>query len=424
MKNHGSEQAADVGPRLRSSVRLPWLCTVLTLLLLAGAAFAALDRTVSTSAVPSAVLGSQEHLTSEYAQLLAEQLTQDGQYAAEVAGQLDASPDLNQASYFSGLSGRTHPWAVAPGFDKSTLSGPYVYTRHTGPDRTVVRTESGTQVAVFTDGARTVCFTGPSRTFAEPTSTTSTITLDSWVRLAPKRWSEGAQDGSWFHSWFQDQVGSGEPDLFGVYSQYSAGAPDKVNSQGVRYAGAAKFGVLTSAEGYQNPLGDRDDRADFYDYLGVEYDFPDGTGKPHSVWYGDLDCSGLVRILYGYRMGYPMLLGDGSSSNTDTLPRHSWSIAANGPGPWLFGQGATTRPTSADLAMLQAGDLLFFAEGSDKGEVDHCGIYFGADQYGRARFISCRMGSNGPTFGDDLGMSVVGAGTGIYSVDFRGARRI
>ena len=108
-----SEQGADAGSRLRSSVRLPWLCTVLTLLLLAGAAFAALDRTVSTSAVPSAVLGSQEHLTSEYAQALAEQLTRDGQYAAEVAGQLDASPDLNQASYFSGLTGAAAPVELA-----------------------------------------------------------------------------------------------------------------------------------------------------------------------------------------------------------------------------------------------------------------------------------------------------------------------
>ena len=105
------EQAGPAVLRLRSSVRLPWLCTGLTLLLLSGAAFVALDRPVSTGAVPAAVLGSQTHLTEEYAQGLAEQYARDGQYAAEVGGQLDASPDINQSSYFSGLVGRPHPWS-------------------------------------------------------------------------------------------------------------------------------------------------------------------------------------------------------------------------------------------------------------------------------------------------------------------------
>ena len=312
---------------------------------------------------------------------------------------------------------------VSSGFDDSALAGPYAYSRESGPDRTVVRTESGTQVAVFTDGARTVCFSGASRGFTEPSTTTSTVTTDSWVRVAPKRWSEGAQDDAWFHGWFQQQIGSTEPDLFGLYAEYAAGAPNKVNGQGVRYAGQARFGELTASDGYQNPLGDRDDRADFYDYLGVDFDFPDGTGKPHSAWYGDLDCSGLVRILFGYRMGYPMYLGDGSSSSVGTLPRHSWSLAANGPGVWLFGEGASSAPEQGELSRLQPGDLLFFAEGSAKSTVDHCGIYFGADQYGRRRFLSSRMGANGPTFGDADGMSVIG-GTGIYSADFRGARRV
>jgi hypothetical protein len=312
---------------------------------------------------------------------------------------------------------------MAPGFDASTLAGPYVYSRLSGPDRTVVSTQSGTQVAVLTDDARAVCFSGPTRTFAEPSTTTATVTTDDWVRLSPVRWSYGDEQSAWFQSWFPDQVGSTEPDLFGLYSEYSAGAPDKVNSDGVRYAGQAQFGVLTSSGGYQNPLGDRDDRADFYDYLGTGYDFPDGVGKPNSEWYGDLDCSGLVRILYGYRMGYPMFLGDGSNSNEDTLPRHSWSIAANGPGPFLFGQGSSARPDNGNLELLQPGDVLFFAEGSVKSEVDHCGIYFGTDQNGNYRFLSSRMGANGPTFGDAAGLSVIG-GSGIYSVDFRGARRI
>lgn len=104
------EHTGAVVLRLRSSVRLPWLCTGLTLLLLSLAAFVALDRPVSTSAVPAAVLGSQTHLTEEYAQALAEQYDRDLIYATEVVGQLDASPDINQSSYFTGLAGRTHPW--------------------------------------------------------------------------------------------------------------------------------------------------------------------------------------------------------------------------------------------------------------------------------------------------------------------------
>lgn len=299
----------------------------------------------------------------------------------------------------------------------------YVYQRQNGPDRTIVNTTSGTPVAVLTDGARTVVFTGPTRTFSEPTTTTATVTTSAWVRLAPERWSEGAQDEEWFEPWFTGQVSSTATDLFGLYAEYAAGAPNRYNGN-VRYAGAAKFGVLTSSGGYQNPLGDRDDRADFYDYLGVDYNFPDGVGKPNPEWYGDLDCSGLVRILYGYRMGHPMYLGDGSANGSgDVLPRHSYGMSANGPGPVLFGEGATSPPSADELGLMQAGDLLFFAEGSDPSLVDHCGIYFGTDQYGRRRFLSSRMGANGPTFGDAEGMSTIG-GTGIYSRIFRGARRI
>ncbi|HET9168872.1 MAG TPA: hypothetical protein VFN97_05520 [Actinospica sp.] len=309
-----------------------------------------------------------------------------------------------------------------PGFDHSSLAGPYTYQRMPGPDRTIVSTASGDQIAVLTDGARTVVLTGPTRTFSEPGTTSSTVTTSSWVRLAPRRWSAGAEDSTWFRSWFAEQIRATSPDLFGLYAEYAAGAPNRYDGSGLRYAGAARFGVLTSSGGYQNPLGNRDDRADFVDYLGTSYDFPDGVGKPNPEWYGDLDCSGLVRILYGYRMGFPMYLGDGPADGS-ALPRHSWSMSAHAPGVRLFGEGATAMPAGEELGLLLPGDLLFFAEGSDPSSVDHCGIYFGTDQYGRQRFISSRMGANGPTFGDAQGLSVIG-GTGVYSRDFRGARRI
>ena len=339
------------------------------------------------------------------------------------SGNGPAGTDAGTAASSTGAGSSASPAARATTRPGSSLSGPYVYQRRSDPDRTIVSTAAGTQVAVLTDGARTVAFTGPKRTFTEPTTTTATVTTDTWVRLAPQRWSEGAQQDDWFESWFGEQAASTSPDLFGLYAQYAAGAPNRYQ-QSVRYAGAAKFGVLTSSEqGYENPLGDRDDRADFYDYLGVSYEFPDGVGKPHGEWYGDLDCSGLIRILYGYRMGHPMYLGDGPSGGSDILPRHSYSIAAGGPGPMLFGGGASSAPSAEELERLQPGDLMFFAEGSDLSTVDHCGIYFGADQYGRRRFISSRMGANGPTFGDAAGMSVVN-GTGFYTHTFRGARRI
>jgi cell wall-associated NlpC family hydrolase len=345
-----------------------------------------------------------------------------GSGAGGIAG--SGAGSASAGSNPSGGSSAAAHVTTEPGFDHTSLSGPYSYQRMIGPDRTIVRTAAGTQVAVLTDGARTVVLTGPTRTFSEPGTTTATVTTSSWVRLAPRRWRAGDQDATWFQSWFGEQLGATAPDLFGLYAEYAAGAPNRYDSSGLRYAGAARFGNLTSSGGYQNPLGDRDDRADFYDYLGTEFSFPDGTGRPTTSWYGALDCSGLVRILYGYRMGYPMYLGDGSSAGGGVpLPRHSWAMSAHGPGLRLFGAGASTMPSDAELNLLQPGDLLFFAEGSNPSAVDHCGIYFGTDQYGRRRFLSSRMGANGPTFGDAAGMSVIG-GTGIYSRDFRGARRI
>lgn len=47
--------AAPAVLRLRSSVRVPWICTGLTLLLLTAATFVALSRPVSTGPVPAAV---------------------------------------------------------------------------------------------------------------------------------------------------------------------------------------------------------------------------------------------------------------------------------------------------------------------------------------------------------------------------------
>src|SRR6266702_1852017 len=133
-------------------VRLPWLSTGLTLLLLAGAAFVALDRSVSTSAVPAAVLGSQTHLTEEYAQGLAEQYDRDVRYATEVVGQLNASPDINQSSYFGGLAGHTHPWSSLELVNASVHKAQYAVVAKAGVSmlRITVPLDSSTEALVLT----------------------------------------------------------------------------------------------------------------------------------------------------------------------------------------------------------------------------------------------------------------------------------
>ena len=343
---------------------------------------------------------------------------QPGPAQAAVAGTTNSA--VGQAPSGSAAPGWSATASAAP-FSPGALDGPYTYKRATQPSRTEVFSASNTLVAVLTDGARTVQITGPKRTFSEPATTAATVTTSAWVRLAPQAWTAGAQSQAWFQSWFPKQVGSTEPDLFGLAMQYMAGAPNQQNSSGVRFAGEARFGPITSSTAaYQNPLGERDDRADFYDYLGTSYTFQDGTAKPNPAWYGDLDCTGFIRILFGYRMGFPLLKGDERSA---ALPRHSWGMATLGPGVQIFNAGAQ-QPPSGDLDRLQPGDLLFFAEGkSTPGTIDHAGIYLGLDQSGNPRFLSSRMGANGPTFGDAWGRSVL-SGSGLYARDLRSAKRI
>jgi cell wall-associated NlpC family hydrolase len=347
-------------------------------------------------------------------------------WRAEQPGPAQAAAGAVNSAVAEAPSGSASPgWSVSASavpFSSDSLAGPYTYKRATEPNRTEVFSASNKLVAVFTDGARTVQVTGPKRTFSEPATTAATVTTSVWVRLAPHAWTAGAQTQAWFQNWFPKQVGSTEPDLFGLAMQYMAGAANQQNSSGVRFAGEAKFGPITSSTAaYQNPLGERDDRADFYDYLGTSYTFQDGTAKPNPAWYGDLDCTGFIRILFGYRMGFPLLKGDERSGSA--LPRHSWAMAALGPGVQLFNAGAQ-QPPAADLNRLQPGDLLFFAEGkSSPGTIDHAGIYLGLDQSGNPRFLSSRMGANGPTFGDAWGRSVL-SGSGLYARDFRSAKRI
>lgn len=287
--------------------------------------------------------------------------------------------------------------------------GGYTYERLESPARTIVRDSLGTQLASFTDGSRSVMLTGKSRTFAEPKFTTATVTLSAWIRFAPQAWKPGAENEAWFRDWLPKTLGDTSPDLLAIALQYTDGfAPQ--TSKKLRVAGDASFGP-DSAEG-------RLEKSDFYDYLGIDWDFPDKHEKAEKARFGSLDCSGFVRMVYGYRAGYPLL---GSNRKGPGLPRRAWAMSELGPGTSLI---EDTKRQAVNYAPLQPGDLLFFNLEPQLGpQVSHIGIYLGLDSDGKRRVLSSRKVANGPTFGDAGGTSLID-GEGTYAKAFRAAKRL
>ncbi|MGH3861969.1 NlpC/P60 family protein [Actinokineospora sp.] len=291
-------------------------------------------------------------------------------------------------------------------------AGPLRYERLSGPDRTVVRTSSGAVLATLTDGARTAAITGPRRTLSEPKTTTASVVTSTWVRLLPGEWRAGEEDAPWFGPWLAKARDDREPDLLAIATQYLDGAPNEHDGNGVRFRGDAAFGpVAASGVG-------RLERSDFVDYLGVTWTFPDGAKrKPDRTRHGAADCSGFVRLVFGYRGGYPLLGGNDPGPG---LPRRAYAMAESGPGVVLV---PNTHTTATDYARLQPGDLVFFESEDDDTQVDHSGIYLGIDTYGHHRFVSSRERANGPTMGDLGGTSLLDDG-GHYSRAWRTARRV
>jgi hypothetical protein len=283
-----------------------------------------------------------------------------------------------------------------------------VYRRDGNSVRTQVRDEDGKLVATLTDGARTVVFRGPGRSFDEPATTTATVDSTSWVRLAPEPWHDGDRV---VRDWLAKEITDRRPDILAIAMQYLDGAPDRVDAEGMRYAGDASYGPLSD--------GERAENSDFTDYLGVSWKFPDGTERrPQSDHEGALDCSGFVRMVYGYRSGYPVEWGEPTGKY---LPRRAVMMAGRGPGVVIVANNGEQAKNVDDLL---AGDLVFFdVDPNDGPAVDHVGIYLGTDSSGKPRFLSSRKLANGPTMGDLGGTSLL-TGTGLYAKGFRGAKRL
>ncbi|WP_205347077.1 NlpC/P60 family protein [Pseudonocardia broussonetiae] len=297
----------------------------------------------------------------------------------------------------------------APALPSSDQSG-FVFTRLDNPGRTVVTDQQDVIVATLTDGARTTTIAGPVRTFSEPRYTHAAVQTATWVRIAPQPWHPGAEQQPWVRPWLAAMLVDTSPDVLAVATEYMQDAPDVVDDDGLRIAGNASFGPEISET--RRAIG-----ADFYDYLGVPWEFADGVSKePEDEQYSALDCSGYLRLVYGYRQGYPLQWG---SSPGPGLPRRANDMATVGPGTMLIPDRGE-RPTELDR--LQAGDLLFFTT-DDEPDIDHSGIYLGRDTDGLHRFISSRATPNGPTLGDMGGASVLD-GDGFFAERFRTARRL
>ena len=273
----------------------------------------------------------------------------------------------------------------------------------TSPAGTEVRDDAGT-LATFTRSARTVSLRGPVRTFSEA-GLVPTVRHSTWVRelAAP---FDGTVDWGWLSTVLADR----SPDVLGVGMQYVVAAPDQVDASGLRYAGDASYGPLTTT-------GARAEGSDFNDYLGLTWRYPTGIDPPEADQLGALDCSGFVRMVVGFRSGVPLSL----STDGVGIPRRSFEILASGPGVVLQSD-VGVRP--ALPPSLTPGDLVFFDASTDDGtRIDHIGMYLGVDSVGAPRFLSSRKTVDGPTFADVGGRSTL-SGAGLYATAFRAVRRI
>jgi len=279
----------------------------------------------------------------------------------------------------------------------------WTYRRLDHPARIAVEDGRTRPVAVFTFGARTVNVRGSLRTFKEPATTSAVVRSRTRVRLLAQPFT-----GPVPVTWLKAQLTSKRRDVLRTALQYVTGAPTVRNSQGAVVSSDAGYGPIVN--------GSRQEGSDFNDYLGVSWAYPSGSDAPESDQRGDLDCSGFVRMVFGFRFHVPMSL----DTDQVDLPRRSAWMLASAP-------GVVTVPDTGKVPStrrLAPGDLLFFdADTGDGAAVDHVAIYLGRDNHGDPRFVSSRKSVNGPTMGDAGGNSLL-SGSGTYAHTWRAVRRI
>jgi cell wall-associated NlpC family hydrolase len=293
----------------------------------------------------------------------------------------------------------------APGGDVSppALGKELVVTENGEAGTTEVSNSAGEWLATFTLGARTVAVAGPERTFDEDTAAAPVVT-STYVRLLPEPFAGGVDE-----EWLRRTAADTSPDLLAVAGQYVDGAPDHFDAAGLRVSGDAHYGPISED-------GRLRKGADFNDYLGLPWDYRDEADQPEADELGALDCSGFVRMVFGYRGGLPMTRDPADG----LLPRRSFEMLDDAPGNIIYQSDGRLK----EFDGIQAGDLVFFdAQPDDDDQIDHVGVFLGVDTEGNHRFISSRKTADGPTMGDDGGRSILDGG-GYYAKAFRAVRRL
>ncbi|MBT2442592.1 hypothetical protein J7E93_21280 [Streptomyces sp. ISL-36] len=271
-------------------------------------------------------------------------------------------------------------------------------------------------------------FSVDAATWAQP----PTVTHGDWVRVLPEPF-----DGRWtpeIEQRIRAWAGSTEPDVLAHAAMFLPGAPDVRSGAGPT---AGKRVLGEAGYGHPNAQGYLVEGADFHEYMGIAWTFPTETAPVVSEQIDNLDCSGYVRMVYGFHMGVPMAADEDTSGTR--LPRRSRQMVDHTPGVLIDRATlppATFAPPAAPL--LQPGDLVLFnADAGDDVQddpattetderflvVDHVGIYLGRDSLGNRRFLSSRKTGNGPTMSDLAGASTLD-GTGTYAKNLHTVRRI
>jgi cell wall-associated NlpC family hydrolase len=298
----------------------------------------------------------------------------------------------------------------------------YTYERLENPTR-IVALDSGEWVATFTPRCYSVTLAGPARTFAETTISNGAshrveVEHATWVRAAP-----GPVDARIDERWLDLALAanySNVPDALALAMQYIKGAPALLEGD-LQIAGDASYGPFDKD-------GHREEGSDFNDYLGLPWLYPtEPVDRPELRQKGCLDCSGFMRMIWGYRhhlpgSGYPGSIPLSVDPRTgSSMPRRSFQIYVDAPGLVTVPNNGTQ---VTDVDAVEIGDLVFFDASSDDGtQLDHVGMFLGRDADGRYRFISSRKTADGPTLSDKGGASLLD-GSGLFAKAFRAVRRL